>query len=249
MENSTIVPPAPIPSPKKRNRSVAVARDAIPYIKGYRQIAGTVTATILFQQLEYWFDFKPNGFYKFLEPCDNGLYKAGDSWCEELSFSPDEFRSAFDKIGKRYFSKKAYDGAADKFADDSGSEKLYCSYQDKIKGLTYYRRNHSLVEKLLNEVDSGDLASVSVGNSRYSSFLNSEYWRQVKTKILDRDNRTCQECGSQESLHVHHLTYEHQGQELDYLDDLKTVCSSCHRKIHNLNPGLTSNSIVKFIAE
>lgn len=178
MEDIKKIPPAPIPQPRRRNRSVAVARDVIPYIKGYRQIAGTVTATILFQQLEYWFDLKPNGFYKFLEPCENDLCKVGDSWCEELGFSADEFRTAFDKIGKRYFSKKAYDAALDKFADEKGTTKFYCSYHDKIKGMTYYYRNHPTVDEAIETVNfavNGHSQSTEMAPQESTSPVNGEW--------------------------------------------------------------------------
>ena len=121
---------------------------AIPYNGFLRQITKSVTSTILFQQLEYWF-FKTDNekFYKYLEPCETPTYKEGDSWVEELAFSKDEFRTAFDNIGIRYVSKKEFDKAEDKFAG-----LFYCSYTDRITGLTWYYRNNKLVEETLREL-------------------------------------------------------------------------------------------------
>ena len=71
-----------------RNKILTLFRNNVPYIKELRQLSGSVTASILMQQLDYWFEKKPGGFYKFLEPCENNeLYKTGDSWTEELGFS------------------------------------------------------------------------------------------------------------------------------------------------------------------
>ena len=42
-------------------------------------------------------------------------YTTGDSWTEELAFSADEFRSAFDNIGKRHKSKTTFSKVKDKF--------------------------------------------------------------------------------------------------------------------------------------
>jgi hypothetical protein len=106
------------------------------------------------QQLDYWFNKYPNGFYKFLSPCENKHYKTGDSWCEELNFSKDEFRTAFDQIGIRYASKKTYESASNSFVDSSSAEKYYCSYTDKIKGLTYYFRNSKIVDEELEALCS-----------------------------------------------------------------------------------------------
>ncbi|WP_162634361.1 hypothetical protein [Ralstonia sp. GX3-BWBA] len=100
------------------------------------------------QQLEYWFDRHPDGFYKFLEPAPrNQLYRAGDSWHEELAMTCDEFRTAFDKIGRRHKSKRQFDSSKDKFG-----EKLYCSYFDRQIGLTRYFRNHQKVDSILDEI-------------------------------------------------------------------------------------------------
>lgn len=121
---------------------------AIPYNGFLRQVTKSVPSTILFQQLEYWF-FKTGNekFYKYLEPCETPTYREGDSWVEELAFSKDEFRTAFDNIGIRYVSKKEFDKAEDKFAG-----LFYCSYTDRITGLTWYYRNNKLVEETLLEL-------------------------------------------------------------------------------------------------
>ena len=61
---------------------------------------GGVTSSILLQQIFYWWhksDKKP--FYKFKQPCGHSLYREGDSWCEELSFSRNEFDTALRNIG------------------------------------------------------------------------------------------------------------------------------------------------------
>ena len=99
------------------------------------------------QQLDYWFEGHPEGYYKFLMPSDHPAYKIGDSWTEELGMSKDEFRTAFDKIGIRYKSKSEFDKAVDKFQG-----KFYCSYVDRRSNLTYYFRNHDLVDAALDEL-------------------------------------------------------------------------------------------------
>lgn len=82
----------------------------IAYRPRLRQIAGSVTATILLQQiLHRW---KRNGFqpfYKYKEPCDKDDYRPGDSWCEELGFSRDEFDTAIKHIGQKVSRNVARD--------------------------------------------------------------------------------------------------------------------------------------------
>jgi hypothetical protein len=86
-----------------------IARDGrmISYRPEWRSLVGSVNAVILLGQLVYW--WKKNGekpFYKFKEPCDNPLYRVGDSWCEELGFSKSEFDSAWKYVEKEGFAYK-----------------------------------------------------------------------------------------------------------------------------------------------
>ena len=163
-----------------RNKILTLFRNNVPYIKELRQLSGSVTASILMQQLDYWFEKKPGGFYKFLEPCENNeLYKTGDSWTEELGFSKYEFKTAFEKIGVSYKSKNEFKKAMEK--GDPFQGKFYCCYVDKMKYITVYYRNHELLDleldKLLNSV------------SEESSFTVSEetLFREIK-KVDLREN-------------------------------------------------------------
>lgn len=128
-----------------RNRILYLTRNTIPYVKELQPLAYSVAGCILMQQLDYWFERYPNGFYKFMEPSEHPRYKTGESWCEELGMSADEFRTAFDKIGTRHKSKSQFEQATDKFQG-----KFYCSYLDRRTNLTYYFRNHPHLDKALD---------------------------------------------------------------------------------------------------
>ena len=130
-----------------KNRILHLTRNTIPYVKELHSIAGGVLGCLVMQQLDYWFEGHPEGFYKFLEPSDHPAYKDGDSWTEELGMSRHEFRTAFDKIGIRYKSKSDFDKAVDKFQG-----LFYCSYVDRRSNLTYYFRNHDLLDTTLDEL-------------------------------------------------------------------------------------------------
>ena len=130
-----------------KNRILHLTRNTIPYVKELHAIAGGVLGCLAMQQLDYWFEGHPEGFYKFLEPSDHPAYKDGDSWTEELGMTRHEFRTAFDKIGIRYKSKSDFDQAVDKFQGQ-----FYCSYVDRRSNLTYYFRNHDLVDAALDDL-------------------------------------------------------------------------------------------------
>lgn len=131
------------------NRLLAVTRNVIPYVKELRQLDRVKSAScaILMQQMEYWFDRAGDGFYKFLNPCEHQAYREGDSWTEELAFSPQEWRTAFNSIGIKYKDKTSFDKESDPFQG-----RYYCAYTNKRDGLTYYFRNHALVDAELETI-------------------------------------------------------------------------------------------------
>ena len=62
-----------------------------------------------------------------------------------------------------------------------------------------------------------------------SSPLRDNYnYQETHRQVLERDCFRCQDCGSQESLHVHHLGDTHNHAP----DNLLTLCASCHHKRH-----------------
>lgn len=66
----------------------------------------------------------------------------------------------------------------------------------------------------------------------YKDFLNTPYWKDTRDLVIERDENKCARCGSKEDLHVHHLTYVNHGKEMDHMDDLVTLCHSCHQEEH-----------------
>lgn len=130
-----------------KNRILSVCRRLIPYSPELKKFVGSTNACILMQQLDYYFEGKPHGFYKFIEPSEHPSYRIGDSWHEVLGFTAKEFGNAFERIGIRYKSKSEFDAAEDKFAGH-----FYCCYVDRRNGnLTWYFRNDQLVDRFLDE--------------------------------------------------------------------------------------------------
>lgn len=56
-------------------------------------------------------------------------------------------------------------------------------------------------------------------------------WRQSRRAVLSRDNRRCQDCGSEEYLHIHHVIpvreFENP-EDAHYPDNLVVLCKYCH---------------------
>lgn len=132
-----------------KNLILALTGDSIPYVRHLNILTGSIVGSILMQQLDFHFRSKPDGFWKFLHPSpSHPQYKAGDSWMEELEISKFEFRNAFDKIGVRYSDLSKFKAAG----ADAFQGKFYASYVDRRNNLTYYVRNHELLDQCLYEV-------------------------------------------------------------------------------------------------
>lgn len=56
-------------------------------------------------------------------------------------------------------------------------------------------------------------------------------WVESRRAALARDDRRCQDCGTQDSLHVHHITPVREfdnAEDAHYLDNLVVLCKHCH---------------------
>ena len=69
----------------------------------------------------------------------------------------------------------------------------------------------------------------------YKDQLKDKRWKKLANKIRKRDNYTCQLCGSHEHLQVHHKKYIKDRLAWEYDEEnLITLCSECHKKVHHL---------------
>ena len=74
--------------------------------------------------------------------------------------------------------------------------------------------------------------------SNYAKLLlKNPDWEEAKRKVRIRDRHTCQVCGTDFNLEIHHNVYKVNGQsivghELEHLDCLVTLCGDCHDRVH-----------------
>jgi hypothetical protein len=64
----------------------------------------------------------------------------------------------------------------------------------------------------------------------YSEYLRSPEWKRRREKVMARAKGICEGCGDALATQVHHLTYEHVGNE--FLFELVAICHECHERIH-----------------
>jgi len=151
---------------------IADDKRLIVYRPSLREIGGSVTGTILLQQIIYW-DHKNNGkFFKFSSACDHEQCKPGDSWQEELGMSPKELKTALSKFAfKCGKASKSRCGESYK-ADRDAALVRYYTDSDRI---TWYELNRELLSKLLlviyKENDEG--AVIDHSNRDYKTEIPS----------------------------------------------------------------------------
>lgn len=89
-----------------------------------------------------------------------------------------------------------------------------------------------LVLRLLGIWKPGPLPPRAPSRNDYEAYIQSPHWRAVRGLALKRDGYRCTRCAGRYSLQVHHLTYKHLGHEERHLEDLRTLCRTCHRRAH-----------------
>jgi len=69
----------------------------------------------------------------------------------------------------------------------------------------------------------------------YAEYLTTEGWREKRRRVLRRARGICEGCGEAPAEQVHHLTYEHAGDE--FLWELVAICRRCHARYHEVQHG------------
>lgn len=128
--------------------------DIVPYRKSLRSICkNSVTATILLSQMMYRAKrhlkkYGKEKFYKFKQPCKHVLCKEGDSWCEELGFSREEFDTALSKIGFKLGKANKTNKESERKREEKKNNSFIHYYTDS-KRLTWYKLNHNALNDAL----------------------------------------------------------------------------------------------------
>jgi len=123
---------------------IAEDKEIIAYRPRLNQITGSVTATILLQQIVFRYNnSQQRPFYKFRAPCAHQLYRPDDSWMEELAFTGEEFDSALKRIGTKVHKGESKFEALKK--EDTTGLVIYWTDSNRI---TWYMVNVRLLGNL-----------------------------------------------------------------------------------------------------
>ena len=82
----------------------------------------------------------------------------------------------------------------------------------------------------------------------YRAYMASTAWARRKAAYFQMHGRFCIVCGTTLGIHLHHLTYERLGRELD--DDMRSMCEKHHAAVHEhhrLFGGTLHEATLRFI--
>ena len=70
---------------------------------------------------------------------------------------------------------------------------------------------------------------------KYCDYLRTLYWSIIRSYVFFSRGKKCEKCNESRKLEVHHLSYDHLGEEYKYLNELIILCTACHKLNHIKN--------------
>lgn len=147
----------------------------------------------------------------------------------EHSYIPVRFEVASGSVQVRMFCKKCnsitpHSESHSKFDMNKLPYRIMDDYRNYFNGLCEVERN-----EIREFTDILNYEADQFNRKDYNEYLNSDWWKHIRSEALERDNETCQMCGNP-AEEVHHMTYVNRGNE--YLFELVSLCKNCHVEYH-----------------
>lgn len=77
----------------------------------------------------------------------------------------------------------------------------------------------------------GDRTRTRLRTEPHRRAYRSKGWTRARAAALARDRHRCSRCGGTQRLEVHHVRPLSQGGSPFGLDNLRTLCPPCHRRV------------------
>lgn len=120
--------------------------------------------------------------------------------------------------------------------DNLASECKKCSRFYRQKSSQYFQKYYAIHKKEWNKRGRKWWA---IHQKWVQNYLDKKRYNGNKSKVLQRDNYTCQCCGfydsSSKKLHIHHInekSFFNTDNPDHSMNNLITLCQSCHIKYH-----------------
>ena len=71
-----------------------------------------------------------------------------------------------------------------------------------------------------------------MASATYQRYIKSPAWRRLRCEVVRRCGGVCERCHEWPVVNIHHLTYDHWGDERLY--ELVALCFDCHDEAHEV---------------
>lgn len=99
-----------------------------------------------------------------------------------------------------------------------------------------YRQNMPIDERIaqrsIAKAEAFEAQREKLGDWYRGEYLVSAEWAERRSLVLHRAGGICEGCRSRKASVVHHLNYDHVGNEL--LFELVALCRACHDRCHGI---------------
>jgi 5-methylcytosine-specific restriction endonuclease McrA len=85
-------------------------------------------------------------------------------------------------------------------------------------------------ERFQRELEQLKSARVQEMQFEYHEYLKTDKWKEIRARVLRRDNYLCRGCLVERATCVHHISYANITDELCF--QLVSLCKACHDKAH-----------------
>lgn len=154
------------------------------------------------------------------------IWKSNEELMADLGMTRYQFEQARAKIGtriKRGDSKKELQRVRLDDGKLAPVSRLILYWKDRENRMWYWVNEELFIE--YSGQNRGGLRSMP-----YKDYLQTDHWRGLRKRALDRAKHRCQVCNQSARLEVHHRTYKNRGAES--LADLVVLCERCHETFH-----------------
>lgn len=112
---------------------------------------------------------------------------------------------------------------------DSQGRALPCN--NPLRILRQIQRERKARRELEREKRKRTRRAEKMNREKYQQYLLTDHWKQLRSKVIERDGNACCWCKCTAQLQVHHKIYRATPYDT-ILEDLETLCEACHAGIH-----------------
>lgn len=140
----------------------------VAYRPNLLRVIKDTEATIFLQQVyHYWYHNNCEAFYKFVAPCDNELYRKGDSWTERLGFSRHQIEKCLKILGTKITA-----GTSKAFAMEQDDLNYCILWWTSSHRVSYYTINPKAFNKLISEAYAEEIERLKA-TSGFQNYLGT----------------------------------------------------------------------------